>query len=157
MVDGDHPEEDASEILDDAGHQRYQMLIGMLNWIACIGRMDVAFATTSLSRFTACPRQGHMDRVLRIFGIKYRKRMFFGMENRKHSAHMFNLNIYKPILRNAWSVYTYLPFLENHTINSRTWFSTVMEAGVHQDSMSVLKRKEFVRGKTANKRLLRTK
>ena len=76
MVDGDHPEEDASEILDDAGHQRYQMLIGMLNWIACIGRMDVAFATTSLSRFTACPRQGHMDRVLRIFGYlkKYKNR-----------------------------------------------------------------------------------
>ena len=83
--------------------------------------------------------------------------MFFGIENRKHSAHMFNLNIDKPILRNAWSVYTYLPFLENHTINSRTWFSPVMEAGVRQDSMRVLKREEFVRGKTANKRLLRTK
>ena len=40
MPDGDHPEEDAFELLDDAGHQRYQMLIEMLNWIVCIGRMD---------------------------------------------------------------------------------------------------------------------
>ena len=68
MEDGDHPEEDDSELLSDADHQKYQMLIGMLNWITCLGRMDVAFATTSLSRFTACPRKGHMARALRIFG-----------------------------------------------------------------------------------------
>ena len=76
MVDGDHPEEDTSEPLDDKGHQQYQMLIGMLNWIVCIGRMDVGFATASLSRFTACPRKGHRDRVLRIFGYlkKYKNR-----------------------------------------------------------------------------------
>lgn len=40
---------DVSELLDNAGHQRYQMLLGMLNWIVCIGRMDVAFLTASLS------------------------------------------------------------------------------------------------------------
>ena len=76
MVDGDHPEEDTSEPLDDKGHQQYQMLIGMLNWIVCIGRMDVAYATASLSRFTACPRKGHMDRAYRVFGYlkKYRNR-----------------------------------------------------------------------------------
>ena len=46
MVDGeDHPEEDTSELLNDKDHQQYQMLIGMLHWIVCIGRMDVAFAT----------------------------------------------------------------------------------------------------------------
>ena len=68
MTGGDHPEEDVLELLDDKGHQRYQMLIRMLNWIVCIGRMDVAYATSSLSRFTACPRKGHMDRVLQVFG-----------------------------------------------------------------------------------------
>ena len=76
MVDGEHPEEDTSETLDDEGHQKCQMLIGMLNWICCIGRMDVAYATSSLSRFTSCPRKGHLDRVLRVFGYlkKYRNR-----------------------------------------------------------------------------------
>ena len=76
MPDGDHPEEDESELLDDDGHQRYQMLIGMLNWIVCLGRMDVAFAAASLSRFSACPRDGHLKRLLRVFGYlkKYKNR-----------------------------------------------------------------------------------
>ena len=76
MVDGDHPEEDQSEILNDEGHQQYQMLIGMLNWVVCIGRMDIAFSVASLSRFSACPRKGHLERVLRVFGYlkKYKNR-----------------------------------------------------------------------------------
>ena len=76
MIDGDHPEEDMSEPLDEKVHQQYQMLIGMLNCIVCIGRVDVAFATALLSRFTACPRKGHRDRALRIFGYlkKYKNR-----------------------------------------------------------------------------------
>ena len=65
-----------SELLDDKDHQQYQMLIGMLNWIVCIGIMDVAYATASLYRFTACPRKGHRDHALRIFGYlkKYKNR-----------------------------------------------------------------------------------
>jgi hypothetical protein len=59
---------DCSPVLGDEGHQKYQMLIGMLVWIVTIGRIDVAPATSSLSRFTACPRQGHLDRALRVFG-----------------------------------------------------------------------------------------
>jgi len=76
MMDGDHPEEDSSEILGDEDHKKYMMLIGMLNWIVCLGRMDVAFSVTSLSRFSACPRKGHLSRVLRIFGYlkKYKNR-----------------------------------------------------------------------------------
>ena len=38
--------------------------------------MGVAFETASLSRFTACPRKGHLDCVLRVFGYlkKYTNR-----------------------------------------------------------------------------------
>ena len=68
MVECGNPIEDTSELLNDKGRQYYQMLIGILNWVVCIGRVDVALATTSLSRFTACPRKGHFDRVLRVFG-----------------------------------------------------------------------------------------
>lgn len=74
MAEGDHPEEDSSSPLNDDEHRKYQMLIGMLNWIVCLGRMDVAFATSSLSRFTACPRKGHMDRALRVFGYLKRNK-----------------------------------------------------------------------------------
>ena len=65
---GDHPELDTSELLDDGGHQTYQMLIGMLNWIVGIGRFDIAHATSSLARFSSCPRKTHLDRALRVFG-----------------------------------------------------------------------------------------
>jgi hypothetical protein len=61
---GDHPKMDTSAILGDEDHRKYQMLIGMLVWITMIGRVDIAHATSSLSRFTACPRQGHMERAL---------------------------------------------------------------------------------------------
>ena len=44
------------------------MLIGMLNWIVTIGRLDVAYAVSSLSRFTSCPRKGHMERAINVFG-----------------------------------------------------------------------------------------
>ena len=76
MPEGDHPEEDTSRILGDSEHQQYQMLMGILNWVVCLGRIDIAFAVTSLTRFTACPREGHMDRAMRVFGYlkKYSNR-----------------------------------------------------------------------------------
>jgi hypothetical protein len=64
---GDHPEMDASKILGTEDHQKYHMLIGMLVWIVTIGRVDVAHVTSSLSRFTTCPRQGHIERALHVF------------------------------------------------------------------------------------------
>jgi hypothetical protein len=64
----DHPELDESKVMDDDGHRKYQMLMGILVWLVVIGRIDVAHATSSLLRFTACPRKGHLDRVLRVFG-----------------------------------------------------------------------------------------
>lgn len=68
LVSDDHPEMDGSALLDDAKHKQYQMLIGILNWIVVIGRIDVCYAVTSLSRFVACPREGHLDRALHVFG-----------------------------------------------------------------------------------------
>jgi hypothetical protein len=65
---GNHPELDDTTILNNDGHKKYQMLIGMLNWIVTIGRLDVCHATSSLARFTACPRMGHLVRAKQVFG-----------------------------------------------------------------------------------------
>jgi hypothetical protein len=43
-------------------------MIGILQWIVHIGRYDVCFATSSLSRFASAPRVGHLSRVRRVFG-----------------------------------------------------------------------------------------
>jgi hypothetical protein len=63
METGDHPELDESDIMSDEGHQKYQMLMGILVWVVTIGRINVAHSTSSLSRFTACPQKGHQDRA----------------------------------------------------------------------------------------------
>ena len=68
MISGDHPEMDDSEVLDDETHRKFQMLIGIMNWVVTIGRLDIAYATMSLSRFSACPRRGHLERALKVFG-----------------------------------------------------------------------------------------
>lgn len=74
LANGDHPEEDDTPLLNDDDHRKYQMLIGMLVWLVTIGRLDLAYSTTSLSRFVACPREGHLKRVLRVYGyLKHRK------------------------------------------------------------------------------------
>ena len=68
MPPGCHPELDESELLDDNGRQRYQQLIGMAQWAVTIGRVDISFAVSSLSRFSAAPRQGHLELSLHLFG-----------------------------------------------------------------------------------------
>ena len=65
---GDHPEFDTSDFLDDTEVQRYQSLIGALQWAISIGRFDISTAVMTLSSFRAMPRQGHMDRVKRLYG-----------------------------------------------------------------------------------------
>ena len=44
------------------------MLVGMLNWTVGIGRFDIIHATSSLAPFALCPRKGHLERALRVFG-----------------------------------------------------------------------------------------
>ena len=43
--------------------------MGTLIWVVGIQRFDVAHATSSLSRFSTCPREGHLARALRVFGF----------------------------------------------------------------------------------------
>ena len=40
-----------------------------LIWVVGLDRSDVAHATSSLSRFSACPLEGHLARALRVFGF----------------------------------------------------------------------------------------
>ncbi|MGH3055100.1 MAG: hypothetical protein ACRDL7_09005, partial [Gaiellaceae bacterium] len=78
MTAGDHPEEDISSILTSTDRELYQMLIGMGQWIINLGRIDIMYSISSLSRFSSCPREGHMDRILKVFGYlkKYPNRAF---------------------------------------------------------------------------------
>ena len=67
-VPGDHhPELDDSELLGTDEHRLYMRLIGTLNWIVLVGRFDIAFATSSMARFSSAPRATHLADVKKIF------------------------------------------------------------------------------------------
>jgi len=85
MASGYHTEVDESHYLDDSGANYYQSLNGILIWIVELGRIDVAFAVGSMSRFTSMPREGHLQSVLRIFGyLKSHIRSHLVMDPKTH-------------------------------------------------------------------------
>jgi hypothetical protein len=72
MVENLKPELDESALLSISGHRGYQQLVGIAQWLITCGRMDLCFAISSLSRFSAAPREGHLKALTRVF--KYLKR-----------------------------------------------------------------------------------
>ena len=43
-------------------------MIGSAQWAISLGRFDIHTSVMSMSRFRIAPRQGHMDRMKRIYG-----------------------------------------------------------------------------------------
>tara|TARA_B110000008_G_scaffold176311_1_gene175861 strand:- start:127 stop:1134 length:1008 start_codon:yes stop_codon:yes gene_type:complete len=76
LPDGDHPELDTSEFLDEEETQQYQSLIGSLQWAISIGRWDIQTAVMTMSSFCAQPRKGHLERCKRIYGYITRFKHF---------------------------------------------------------------------------------
>ena len=64
-----HPEMDDTPLLDLDGHRKYQMVLGMLQWLMSIGRPDLSQVVASLNRFGAAPRAGHLKLALWAFGF----------------------------------------------------------------------------------------
>jgi hypothetical protein len=65
----DHPEMDTTAFLDKTGMHLYWKLLGMLQWAVTLGRIDIMCATMTLGGFRAQPRQGHLERLKRVFGF----------------------------------------------------------------------------------------
>ncbi len=68
MIANDHPELDETTLLSKIQQRDYQRWIGVGQWLVTIGRYDIAYAINSLAQFSAMPRQGHLKRLLRVFG-----------------------------------------------------------------------------------------
>ena len=62
------PELDESPLLNEDDHSIYRMLIGSAQWAITLGRIDIQYATTMLSRFGMCPREGHLTAMKKVFG-----------------------------------------------------------------------------------------
>jgi hypothetical protein len=68
MAEKDHPELDNSEVLDDLGNKQYQSLIGALLWLVTLGGFDIHLGVATMSSFRVAPRQGHLERLKRMYG-----------------------------------------------------------------------------------------
>ena len=70
----DHSELDENPLVEEKTKKIYWSLMGMLQWAVTIGRMDIHVAVMTMGRFRMEPRQGHLERVARIFGfLRYYK------------------------------------------------------------------------------------
>ena len=57
---GDHPELNTSDLLYTDGIQKFQSMIGAMQWAISIGCFDIATAIMSLSSFRIAPHVGHL-------------------------------------------------------------------------------------------------
>jgi hypothetical protein len=62
------PELDETPLLGEEDTSKFRMLTGSAQWAITLGRMDIAYATTMLSRFNMCPREGHLFAMKKLFG-----------------------------------------------------------------------------------------
>ena len=68
MAEEYHPEIDDSPLLDDLHIAKFRSIIGSANWIITLGRFDINYATSALSRFNMAPREGHLQAAKRVLG-----------------------------------------------------------------------------------------
>ena len=72
LYKNDHPELDTSEILEGDMAAKYLTMVGQLQWLVTLGRFDIHAQVATMSRFGAAPRQGHMDRLKKIYSYAIR-------------------------------------------------------------------------------------
>ena len=53
---------------------KYLTMAGQLQWQVTLGRFDLHDQVVTMSSFRAAPRQGHMDRLKRIYSYASRTR-----------------------------------------------------------------------------------
>jgi hypothetical protein len=66
MSEGYHPEVDDSPLFTEDDFAKYRSSIGCciwIIWIIFLGRFDIAYATSAMSRFNMSPREGHLKAV----------------------------------------------------------------------------------------------
>ena len=70
------PEIDVTPALDTDRASYYQTMIGVLRWMAELGRVDIATEVSLLSSHLAIPHEGHFEcaiHVMAYVGLQYAK------------------------------------------------------------------------------------
>jgi hypothetical protein len=70
-----HPELDQSPFLRDNKIEIYQSYIGILRWALKLGRIDLTFSVSLMSRITTCPQEEYTSNILHMFAYVKRHTM----------------------------------------------------------------------------------
>ena len=63
-----HPELDETDFIETVEISKYRMLTGSAQWAITLGRVDIIYATSMLSRYNNAPREGHVLAMKKLFG-----------------------------------------------------------------------------------------
>jgi hypothetical protein len=63
---GFNAEDESSELLSDDGIKEYGKIVGILNYIALVFRIDIGYCVNLLSRYNNYPRQNHLTGAKRV-------------------------------------------------------------------------------------------
>jgi hypothetical protein len=66
MSEGYHPEICDSPLCTEDDSAKYRSITGCCIWIIVLGRFDIAYTTSTISRFNMLPREGNLKAVKRI-------------------------------------------------------------------------------------------
>ena len=72
----DHPELDTSDILEGQQVNHYLTMVGHFQWLITLGRFDIQAQVISMSRFRAQAKQGHLERLKRIYAYVIRTKEY---------------------------------------------------------------------------------
>jgi hypothetical protein len=68
MIETYHPESDDTALLGPEDTTKFRAMLGSANWTVTLGRFDIAYATSTLARYSIAPREGHLIAMKRVFG-----------------------------------------------------------------------------------------
>ena len=70
----DHPELDTSAFCDEDDKEKYQSLVGLMQWAVSLGRFNIMTAVMTMSNFRECLRVGHLNRLHCMVSFLYQFR-----------------------------------------------------------------------------------
>jgi hypothetical protein len=68
MMESYRPKIELTPLLEDTRASKYWAMIRSANWMVTLGRLDIAYATNCMARFSMAPLEGHMIAMKRLFG-----------------------------------------------------------------------------------------
>ncbi len=112
FVMGYEPELDETPALDPDRASYFHFIIGVMQWMCEIGRINIATEVLLLSLHLAYPREGHLDAALHVIGylrLKYNSRLIFDptylliddSTSQHHDWEEFYGNVQEAVLMNA--------------------------------------------------------